>query len=68
MLALSSEASSSLSLGNIDSIAVMYSRLGMLLGDMTKFGPFANNDFCAGVNSVLNKFMTHLLMFSSLPN
>ena len=45
MSALSSEASSSLSLGHSDSIAVMYSRLGMLLGDMAKLGPLANNDF-----------------------
>ena len=68
MLALSSEASSSLSLGYIDSIAVIYSRLGMLLGDMAKLGPLANKGFCAGVSLVLDKFMTPLLMSSSLAN
>ena len=66
MSALSSLASSSLSLGHIDSIAVIYSRLGMLLGDMAKLGPFANTAFCAGVKLVLDRFMTHIQMFLSL--
>ena len=40
----------------------------MLLGDMAKLGPFTSTDFCAGVNSVLDTFMTHLLISLSLAN
>ena len=51
MSALSSDASYSFNLGHIVSVAVIYSRLGMLLGDIAKLGPLANTDFCAGINS-----------------
>ena len=49
MSALSSNASSSFNLGHIVSIGVIYSRLGMLLGDMAKLGPLAYTDFVLGI-------------------
>ena len=41
--------------------------LGMLLGDIANLRPLANTDFCAGVNSFLNKFMTHLIYIYLYP-
>ena len=38
----------------------------MLLGEIAKFGPLPRIDFWAGVNSVLEKLMTHLLLSLSL--
>ena len=47
-------------------MAVMYSKLGGCLGETAKFGPLAKTDFCALVKGLLEKFMTHFGLGSSL--
>ena len=62
MSALSTMASSSLSLEHKASTAVMYSTLGMYLGAKEKLGPFAEAAFCPSVKLILERLMTYLLM------
>ena len=64
--ALSSSASCWLSLVQAASMAVMYSKLGGCLGVTTKLGPLAKTDLWAGVKGLLERFMTHLGLGSSL--
>ena len=64
--ALSSSASCWLSLVQAASMAVMYSKLGGCLGVTTKLGPLARTDLWAGVKGLLERFMTHLGLGSSL--
>ena len=47
-------------------MAVMYSKLGGCFGETTKLGPFARTDLCALVKGLLDKFMTHFGLGSSL--
>ena len=47
-------------------MAVMYSKLGGCLGVTTKLGPLAKTDLWAGVKGLLERFMTHLGLGSSL--
>ena len=47
-------------------MAVMYSKLGGCLGVTTKLGPLAKTDLRAGVKGLLERFMTHLGLGSSL--
>ena len=64
--ALSSSASCWLSLVQAASMAVMYSKLGGCLGVTAKLGPLAKTDLWAGVKGLLERFMTHLGLGSSL--
>ena len=47
-------------------MAVMYSKLGGCLGVTAKLGPLAKTDLWAGVKGLLERFMTHLGLGSSL--
>ena len=47
-------------------MAVMYSKLGGCLGVTAKLGPLARTDLWAGVKGLLERFMTHLGLGSSL--
>ena len=47
-------------------MAVMYSKLGGCLGVTTKLGPLAKTDLWAGVKGLLERFMAHLGLGSSL--
>ena len=47
-------------------MAVIYSKLGGCLGVTTKLGPLARTDLWAGVKGLLERFMTHLGLGSSL--
>ena len=47
-------------------MAVIYSKLGGCIGDTAKLGPLARTDLCAGVKGLLDKFMTHLGLGSSM--
>ena len=64
--ALSSSASCWLSLVQVASMAVMYSKLGGCLGLTAKLGPLARTDLWAGVKGLLDRLMTHLGLGSSL--
>ena len=65
MSALSSMASSSLSFGQMDSTAVIYSRLCICLGAIENLGPLAKTDLWPSVKLVLERFITHLLLLLS---
>ena len=60
--ALSSCASFSLHLLQIDSTVVIYSVLGILEGARAIVGPLPKRDSCALVRLVLDRFITHLLL------
>ena len=47
-------------------MAVMYSKLGGCLGETAKFGPLAKTDLCTLVKGLLDNFMTHFGLGSSL--
>ena len=47
-------------------MAVMYSKLGGCFGDTAKLGPLAKTYLCAFVKGLLDKFMTHFGLGSSL--
>ena len=46
-------------------MAAMSSKLGGCLGDITKLGPLARTDLCAGVKGLLDRLMTHFGLGSS---
>ena len=47
-------------------MAVIYSKLGGCFGETAKLGPLAKTDLCALVKGLLDMFMTHFGLGSSL--
>ena len=64
--ALSFSASCWLSVVHAVSMAVMYSKLGGCLGVTIKLGPLARTDLCVHVIGLVDKWMTHLGLGSSM--
>ena len=47
-------------------MAVIYSKLGGCFGETAKLGPLAGTDLCALVKGLVDTFMTHFGLGSSL--